>query len=301
MENLKDVFLCHAGEDKSEYIIPLKNAMDNENITSWLDEVHIEWGDSITKKVNEGLRISKYVVVFFSNNFFNKNWPERELNSVLNQMASSGEKRILPIAVTKNLLNEVKDKYPLLNDIKFLFWEDGLDKIIISLKRLLNKQTKEISENTSPEFKIPMPNIKKGFTQRDKDKFLYSSFNFIQKFFENGLKKLETNFAGIESDFITIHNLKFVCNIYKNGELINKCKIWIGGLFGSEAISYYEGKNIDINNDNSTNDSLSIKINKNELGFSTSGIGYYTKGEAILSKIEAAEYLWKRFTKILEE
>ena len=216
-------------------------------------------------------------------------------------MASSGERRILPIAVTKNLLKEVKDKYPLLNDIKFLFWEDGLDKIIISLKKLLNKQTKEISENKRHEFKIPMPNIKKGFTQRDKDKFLYSSFEFIKTFFENGLEELETNFAGIEGEFMSIHRLKFVCTIYKNGDLINKCKIWIGGLFGSEAISYHEGKNIDINNDNSANDSLSIEIIKNELGFSTSGIGYYTEGKTILSKIEAAENLWKQFTQILEE
>ena len=301
MENRKDVFLCHAGEDKNEYIIPLKTALDKENITSWLDEIHIEWDDSITKKVNEGLRISKYVVVFFSNNFFNKNWPERELNSVLSQMASSGEKRILPIALTKNLLNEVKDKYPLLSDIKFLFWEDGLDKIIISLNRLFNKQTKEISENTSPEFKIPMPNIKKGFTQRDKDKFLYSSFEFIKAFFENGLKQLETNFAGIEADFISIHKLKFVCSIYNNGEIVNKCKIWMGSSFGPNAISYFEDRNLDVNNDISSNDSLSTEIINNKLGFSTSGIGFYPESKATLSKIEASEYLWKRFTKILEE
>ncbi|HDK27042.1 MAG TPA: toll/interleukin-1 receptor domain-containing protein [Candidatus Atribacteria bacterium] len=300
MENLKDVFLCHAGEDKNEYIIPLKDAMDNENITTWLDGVHIEWGDSITKKVNEGLRISKYVVVFFSKNFFNKNWPERELNSVLNQMASSGKKRILPIAVTKNLLNEVKDKYPLLNDVKFLFWENGLDKIIISLKTMLNKQTKEISENKSHEFKIQMPNIKKGFTQRDKDKFLYSSFEFIKTFFENGLKQLETNFTGIEADFISIHRLKFVCSIYNNGEIVNKCKIWTGSSFGPDAISYFEDRNLDVNNDISSNDSLSTEIINNKLGFSTSA-GYFSQDKDILSKIEAAEYLWKKFTKILEE
>ena len=209
---------------------------------------------------------------------------------------------ILPIIISRDLLQKVQNKYPLLNDIKCKFWEDGLDKIINPLKKLFNKQTKKIiANNKINEFKIPMPNIKKGFTQRDKDKFLYSSFNFIQKFFENGLKQLETNFPGIETDFITIHNLKFVCNIYKNGELINKCKIWIFGLFGSEAISYCEGKNIDINNDNLTNDSLSIEIINNELGFSKSGIGYYPEGKTILSKIEAAEYLWKKLTKILEE
>ena len=301
MQKMFDVFLCHASEDKTKYIIPLKDVMDNEDITNWLDGVHIEWGDSITKKVNAGLRISKYVVVFFSNNFFNKNWPERELNSVLNQMASSGEKRILPIIISRDLLQKVQNKYPLLNDIKCEFWEDGLDKIIISLKKMLKKQTKETHESKSHELKIPMPIIKKGFTQRDKDKFLYSSFEFIAKFFENGLKQIETNFAEIEADFMLIHRLKFVCSIYRNGELINKCKIWFGDSFGSEAISYYEGKNIDINNDISANDSLSIEIIKNELGFSTSGIGYYPESETILSKIEAAEYLWKKFTKILEE
>ena len=53
--------------------------------------------------MNEGLRISQYVIVVFSPAFLGKNWPERELNAVLNMEASIGKVKVLPLLVgTKN-------------------------------------------------------------------------------------------------------------------------------------------------------------------------------------------------------
>jgi hypothetical protein len=86
----RDIFVCHASEDKDDVVRPLVEPCTVAGISCWYDEAEIQWGDSITQKVNEGLASSKLVVVVFSPAFVRKNWPQRELNAVLNQEVSSG-------------------------------------------------------------------------------------------------------------------------------------------------------------------------------------------------------------------
>jgi TIR domain len=86
----RDIFVCHASEDKDEVVRPLVEAFTAAGVSCWYDEAEIHWGDSITQKVNEGLASLRFVVVVFSPTFVRKNWPQRELNAVLNQEVSSG-------------------------------------------------------------------------------------------------------------------------------------------------------------------------------------------------------------------
>jgi len=51
----RDVFLCHAGEDKDSIVRPLYKAFTDAGISYWYDEAEIPWGHSITQKVNEGV------------------------------------------------------------------------------------------------------------------------------------------------------------------------------------------------------------------------------------------------------
>ena len=72
MDYQKDVFLCHASEDKKTVIRALTKAFDGAGITYWVDEAEIVWGESISNKVNEGLRISRYVIVILTESFLKK-------------------------------------------------------------------------------------------------------------------------------------------------------------------------------------------------------------------------------------
>lgn len=74
--NIRDVFVCHASEDKSKVVRPLVSAFEDVGISYWLDEIEILWGDSLTGKVNEGLRISKFAIIVLSPAFTQKNWPQ---------------------------------------------------------------------------------------------------------------------------------------------------------------------------------------------------------------------------------
>ena len=153
MGELKDTFICHASKDKQSVVKPLLDALDKENISYWYDEAEIKWGDSIPDKINEGLRMSRYVIVVLSDAFLSKNWPQRELNSSLNIESSTGKVRVLPLIIgSKEVMEKILQNYPILNDKRHLVWENDLKKIIEELKRCLGRLDKKVeSKNLDDE------------------------------------------------------------------------------------------------------------------------------------------------------
>lgn len=79
MEPQQDVFISHAGHDKEQYIQALTAAFVEKGITFWLDNIEIGWGDSITRKINDGLARSRFVLLCLSRAFLLRPWPEAEL------------------------------------------------------------------------------------------------------------------------------------------------------------------------------------------------------------------------------
>ena len=303
MNELKDVFICHASEDKSDIIKPLVTAFKRESISYWYDKAEIKWGDSIIEKVNDGLRISRYVIVVISKSFLSKNWPKRELNSALNVEASTGKVRVLPLIFgTDEVKRDIFKKYPLLNDKVYLTWENDAQKIIDALKVRLGR-TNKIYKNDNlvvekSDYDIPIPKMPKEFPQLDKDRFIRNSFDIIRKYFKEALDKLKEQYSNLDSELVEISNFKFVCSIYQNGDLLNKCKIWIGGPLSEDSIAYSEGSS-GYKNDSSFNDWLTVNDDGSKLGLTTSGfsinINNDKEGKLLFSE-EAAKYLWVRFT-----
>jgi hypothetical protein len=305
---IRDIFICHASEDKAKIVSPIVEALKQSDITYWFDEAEIKWGDSITQKINEGLRISQYVIVILSPAFIGKNWPERELNAVLSIEASKGEVKVLPLLVgSKKEQGDIISKYPLINDKRYLPWDGNINNIVnallVRLGRKMEYDGKSKDKINHPVgIKIPLPKIKKHFTQQDKDLFLKDAFSKIKQYFTIALSELKKNYDEIDIDFSEIHNFKFMCTIYIKGEVSNRCKIWLSGISGSDSILYHEGRIIgDVDSDNSYNDSLSIKDNEESLGFKALMPSYkqqYSEKD-LMNGQTAAEYLWQRFISVL--
>ncbi len=293
----RDIFVCHASEDKDDVVRLLVKAFTEAGLSCWYDEAEIQWGDSITQKVNEGLASSKFVVVVFSSAFVQKNWPQRELNSVLNQEASSGEVKVLPL-----LVGTEDDK----NDKRYLPWDGDVKAIVSAMISRLGDRGKSAGDKpesnpTATGIRVPLPKIKKKFTQRDRDLFLRNSFTVVKQFFDSGLEELKKRNSEVDIDLAEVTKFKFVSTIYVNGEVATGCKIWIGGLSASDSIAYLEGRS-QIDSDNSFNDMLSVAADEQALGFKPSGMWFgatqYTRDQ-LLTAEHAAEYLWRRFTKAL--
>jgi hypothetical protein len=303
----RDIFICHANEDKRDVVIPLWRALENEDIKCWVDEGEIKWGDSIIQKVNEGLTISLFVIVVLSEAFLGKNWPQRELNAVLNLEAGSGEVKVLPLLVGGELVREkILRKFPLLNDKRYVTWDGRPEPVVDAALNRLSKTRKSTtkSEKSEPttgmEEKIPLPRLKKSFSQRDRDLFLKETFSVIKDYFQRALSQLEAQYPDVDTDFTEIHAQKFIAKIYLNGKVKNQCKIWMGGLAASDGIAYSENR-YNIETDNSFNELISVVDDGIELklGFLI-GDMYHQQKMDRLNPLEAAEALWRRFTSPLE-
>lgn len=93
-----DVFISHAWEDKEDFVDELYNALTALGIKVWYDTSKIKWGDSMRKKIDEGLSKSKFGIIVLSPNYIaeNKYWTKIELDGLF-QLESINGKTILPI------------------------------------------------------------------------------------------------------------------------------------------------------------------------------------------------------------
>jgi hypothetical protein len=91
-----DVFISHATEDKAAIARPLAEALRAKGLRVWYDEFSLTVGDGLRKKIDEGLAKSRFGVVVLSKRFFEKHWPEQELNGLATREVD-GKKVILPV------------------------------------------------------------------------------------------------------------------------------------------------------------------------------------------------------------
>lgn len=93
-----DVFISHAWEDKASFVDELYNELIAIGISVWYDTSKIKWGDSMRKKIDEGLSKSKFGIIVLSPNYIaeNKYWTKVELDGLF-QLESINGKTILPI------------------------------------------------------------------------------------------------------------------------------------------------------------------------------------------------------------
>ena len=91
-----DIFICHASDDKEAFVRPLAEALKKVGLRVWYDEFSLTLGDSLRRSIDRGLMESRFGVVVLSLSFFEKHWPQIELDG-LAQREVNGQKVILPI------------------------------------------------------------------------------------------------------------------------------------------------------------------------------------------------------------
>lgn len=90
------VFVCHASEDKDEFVRPLAISLQEQGVTVWYDEFTLRLGDSLRRSIDKGLAQADFGVVVLSPAFFEKDWPQYELDGLV-QRETQGRKVVLPV------------------------------------------------------------------------------------------------------------------------------------------------------------------------------------------------------------
>ncbi len=91
-----DVFISHAAEDKEKVARPLAAALEAQGLRVWYDEIELKIGDSLRRKIDNGIARSRFGVVIISPSFFAKGWPQYELDGLVSK-AVTGEQALLPL------------------------------------------------------------------------------------------------------------------------------------------------------------------------------------------------------------
>jgi hypothetical protein len=113
-DELYDVFISHAWEDKESFVDEFVDALTALKIKVWYDKNKIFWGDSMREKIDTGLKKSKFGIAIISPNYIaeGKYWTKKELDGLF-QLESVNGKKLLPIwhNITKK---EVMDYSPII-------------------------------------------------------------------------------------------------------------------------------------------------------------------------------------------
>jgi hypothetical protein len=147
-----------------------------------------------------------------------------------------------------------------------------------------------------------VPKIRRAPTDLDQRRFVQQGFAQIKEYFEHALTEARKNNPDLDVDLTVISASEFNAEIFVNGNSKCRCRIWLGGMFGGNEISYAEGSSM---RGNAVNDSLSVTVEGGNLAFRAimgASFGHHFERMDLdnLSSVRAAEYLWRRFVTPLE-
>jgi hypothetical protein len=158
-DEIWDVFISHASEDKSVFVEPLARAIEESGYSVWYDRFTLKWGDSLRQSIERGLERSRYGIVVLSKAFFRKRWPQAELDGLFAK-ESGGEKVILPIwhGVSED---EVRRRCPIVAGRLAMSSEDRIDSIVLALREVIGPpasppRKEQIEDISSSE---PLPEL----------------------------------------------------------------------------------------------------------------------------------------------
>jgi TIR domain len=141
-----DVFVCHASEDKDDFVRPLARGLETHGLKVWFDEFTLTVGDSLRRSIDRGLAGSRFGVVVISPDFLLKEWPQRELDGLVAR-ETGGVKVILP--VWHNITADLVRKYsPTLADRLAVSSAGGLEHVIAELLRAIEQRSSLMPDAT---------------------------------------------------------------------------------------------------------------------------------------------------------
>lgn len=138
---LRDVFLCHAWDDRKESAKELHDLLENKGVTVWFSEKDVLLGSSLLREIDKGLANSRVGIVLVTPCFIdrvrNEGIAEKELSALL------ARDLLVPI-VHNTTFERLREVSPLLGSRSGLDTnEESMNRIALKLAELV-----EVEEET---------------------------------------------------------------------------------------------------------------------------------------------------------
>ena len=120
----------------------LYQSLNKLGIKIFYDKESLEWGDNWKDRILNGTKKAEFAIIVISQNFFDREWTERELSEFLNRQNRNGQKLILPI-LHNITVSQLQEKYPSIADIQAIDSSKySCDQIALLFARQLIKRLK---------------------------------------------------------------------------------------------------------------------------------------------------------------
>lgn len=298
-----DIAISFANEDrdKAEQIATALRLRGIRVFYDKFEQVNL-WGKDLYEYLTEVYSSrARFCIPLISSNYAQKDWTRLERKSAQVRALKMRGEYILPVRLDDTPIPGIPDTilYVDLEKTSISQLVDMIDKKLSSVQNLkVSEQAGQHPEAAKPH--IPLPKLRKQFSQREKNLFLRSAFANIQEYFQQALSTLKDSYSEVEVDFDEIHKWKFVCRIYVDGNLRSQCKIWIDNFGRSESIHYLADTRMDINKDNSWHFTFNVEDNGYDLYLSYIGfLPSYSEKNKNPDIHAVAEQLWKEFSQPL--
>ena len=97
---MKDLFISYSSKDV-DFVRRLVADLDARGIKVWWDKLEMKIGDSLSRKIQEGISGSSWLAIVLSENSARSPWVERELSAALTKELERQDVFILPILYRK--------------------------------------------------------------------------------------------------------------------------------------------------------------------------------------------------------
>jgi hypothetical protein len=99
LDTSPNVFICHASEDKSRFVIPFATALRAKGVEAWVDQFEIHSGDSLVAKIfNEGIEKASAIIAVISPASVSKPWVQAEIDVAFVRRIE-GKCKLIPIVL----------------------------------------------------------------------------------------------------------------------------------------------------------------------------------------------------------
>ena len=313
------IFFSYSHRDESlrdELEKHLSILMRQGFIETWHDR-RIVAGEELDREISQNLETADVILLLMSSDFLASDYCyDVEMKRAM-ERHEAGEARVIPVILRPcdwhdapfgRLLATPPDGKPV---TRFPTLDDAFVLVVADIKQALRQMGQAKAPPPAAAMTEAQPTfggaatprssnlrIKKEFSDRELDKFLAESYEFIANFFEGSLQELERRNPDIETDFRRIDANHFTARVYRKGKQECGCKIWLGGRRGFVGGIAYRGNGglHDYLDDSSFNEAINVEndgyaLFLKPLGMANMGRG----GEQMLSQEGAAEYFWGLF------
>jgi hypothetical protein len=282
-------------------------------IEAWHDR-RIVAGDEVDDAISRTLETADIVLLLVSSDFISSPYCySREMMRAM-ERHDAGEARVIPVILRHcewhaapfgKLMAAPRDGKPV------TAWTDQ-DEALTDVAKQVRRAIELVgSAATKPRFPTPQAyeagretqaplrssnlRLKKNFTEKDRDDFIRSTFDFVCKFFQGSIEAVSERNADVTGTFDSIDSRRMAAILYREGKKIAQCSVRLEGMGCSSGIAFSHDTS---GMTGSFNEMLNVEADDQSLYLKSMGMAWNGRRDGThMSQEGGAEFLWELFIK----